>query len=111
MSRLMWAELGLILLGFVLLEAPRLRNSKRSLTLGLGLLALSALLNRFSATLFAQTSPDVAAYAPHPAEWLTTIGVIAAALLAWLLAVRYLAVFEPKAHKPAKGAPAAKRAS
>jgi Ni/Fe-hydrogenase subunit HybB-like protein len=111
MSRLMWAELGLIILGIILLEAPRLRNNNRSLTLGLGMLVSAALLNRFSATLFAQTSPDIAAYAPHLAEWLTTIGVIAAALMAWLLAVRYLAVFEPKAHKRTKAVPGATKAS
>jgi Ni/Fe-hydrogenase subunit HybB-like protein len=74
------------------------------------MLVSAALLNRFSATLFAQTSPDIAAYAPHLAEWLTTIGVIAAALMAWLLAVRYLAVFEPKAHKRTKAVPGATKA-
>ncbi len=45
-----------------------------------------------------RTPIDVMAYTPHIAEWLSTIGVIAAAVLAWLLAVRYLTVFEPKAH-------------
>ena len=97
MSRLMWVELALVILGVVLIQAPRLRTDDRSVTLGLGLLALAGLTNRFSATMFAQTVPEVAAYTPHIAEWLTTIGVIAAALLAWILAVRYLAVFEPKA--------------
>ncbi len=98
MSRLMWVELGLLILGVILTQAPRLRQNDRSLTIGLGLLVLTGLTNRFSATMFAQTVPEVAAYTPHIAEWLTTIGVIAAALLAWILAVRYLAVFEPKAH-------------
>jgi Ni/Fe-hydrogenase subunit HybB-like protein len=98
MSRLMWIELALVIVGIVLIEAPRLRNSERSLTVGLALLASGALLNRFSATLFAQKASMVAGYTPQIAEWLTTIGVIAAALLAWLIAVRYLAVFEPKAH-------------
>lgn len=99
MSRLMWVELGMVIGGVILLLAPRLRQNDRSLTVGLGLLVLATLTNRFSATMFAQTVPEVAAYTPHIAEWLTTIGVIAAALLAWILAVRYLAVFEPKAHK------------
>jgi Ni/Fe-hydrogenase subunit HybB-like protein len=111
MSRLMWLEVGLTILGVALLLAPRLRKSNRSLSLGLGALVLGALLNRFSATLFAQTAPGMATYSPHPAEWLTTIGVIAAALLAWLLAVRYLAVFEPKAHKTAKPAAGATKSS
>ncbi len=94
----MWVELGLIIAGIVLVEAPRLRNDDRSLTVGLGLLVAGAFMNRFSATLFAQVAAG-GAYTPHIAEWLTTLGVIAAAFLAWLLAVRYLTVFEPKAHK------------
>ncbi len=97
MSRLMWVELGLVILGVVLVQTPRLRHNDRSLTLGLALLAAAALANRFSATLFAQTVADATAYTPHIAEWLSTLGVIAAALLAWLLAIRYLAVFEPQA--------------
>lgn len=109
MSRLMWVELTLVILGIVLLQAPRLRNNLRSLSFGLGALALATLVNRFSATLFAQTGVDVMAYTPHIAEWLSTIGVIAAAVLAWLLAVRYLTVFEPKthAHKQTKKKPVA----
>ena len=80
MSRVMWVELGLVIVGVVLLEAPRLRNIDRSLTIGLALLVLAGLANRFSATLFAQTAPEVAAYTPNIAEWLTTIGVIARCL-------------------------------
>jgi Ni/Fe-hydrogenase subunit HybB-like protein len=97
-SNLMWAEIALLVIPSVLLLAPRLRTNLRSLTAGLLLLALGVLLNRFNATLFGQVSPNGAIYAPHPAEWLSTIGVIAAAALAWLLAVRFLAVFEPKKH-------------
>lgn len=97
MSRLMWVELALVIGGIVLLLAPRLRRHDGSLTLGLGLLVAAGLTNRFSATLFAQIAPGANSYTPHIAEWLTTLGVIAAAVLAWLLAVRYLAVFEPHA--------------
>jgi Ni/Fe-hydrogenase subunit HybB-like protein len=97
-SQVMWVELALVIGGIVLLQAPRLRKNDGSLTLGLALLVLAGLANRFSATLFAQLAPGTASYTPHIAEWLTTIGVIAAALLAWLLAVRYFAIFEPKAH-------------
>jgi Ni/Fe-hydrogenase subunit HybB-like protein len=102
MSRVMWAELALLIVGIILVEAPRLRNNDRSLTLGLILLVTAGLANRFSATLFGQTAAEVTAYVPHIAEWLSTLGVIAAAFLAWILAVRYLAVFEPKAHKTPK---------
>jgi Ni/Fe-hydrogenase subunit HybB-like protein len=102
----MWIELAPVILGVILLEAPRLRKNDRSLSLGLGLLVLGGLLNRFNATLFAQTAPGAGAYTPHIAEWLTTVGIISAALLAWLLAVRYLGVFEPKAHAARKEKPA-----
>ena len=103
-SRLMWAEIALIVIPVALLLAPRLRNNLRSLTAGLLLLAAGVLLNRFNATLFGQVSPDGAIYAPRAAEWLSTLGVIAAAALAWLLAVRFLAVFEPQHKHPAQDA-------
>lgn len=93
-SRRMWAELVLVALPVVLLLAPQLKQNRRVLALGVVLLAAGVLLNRFNATLFAQLAPDSSAYAPHPAEWISTIGVIAAAMLAWLLGVRLLHVFE-----------------
>jgi len=57
------------------------------------------LLNRFSATLFAQLFPaDMEPYTPHLLEWLSTIGVLAGVALAWLLAVRFLINREPNTH-------------
>lgn len=94
LSRRMWLELTLGLLPVMLLLAPRLRDDHRFLSAGVLLLATDVLVNRFNATLFAQIAPGGAVYAPHPAEWLSTIGVIAAAMLAWLLGVRILHVFE-----------------
>jgi len=90
----MWAELALVAIPLILLVAPQLKQNRRTLAVGVVLLAVGVLLNRFNATLFAQLAPDSAAYAPHPAEWISTIGVIAAAMLAWLLGVRVLHVFE-----------------
>ena len=48
-------------------------------------------LNRFNATLFAQQLPGVQAapYIPHIMEWLSTLGIIAGAALAWYVFVRY----------------------
>jgi Ni/Fe-hydrogenase subunit HybB-like protein len=107
-SKLMWAELALIVGPALLLLLPKLRNDLRSQTAGLLLLAGGVLLNRFNATLFAQVQPNGAIYTPAAAEWLSTLGVIAAAMLAWLLAVRFLTVFEPqKRHAKAEGAPKA----
>lgn len=104
-SKLMWAEIALLVIPAALLLIPALRKNLRALTAGLLLLAGGVLLNRFNATLFGQVQPNGAIYSPAPAEWLSTLGVIAAAMLAWLLAVRFLTVFEPqkrhaKAHAP-----------
>ncbi len=55
------------------------------------LIAASVLLNRFDATLFAQVLPaGAASYSPHILEWISTIGILAGAFLAWMLAVRFL---------------------
>ena len=57
------------------------------------------LLNRFNATMFAQTPPPgTPPYSPHPVEWLTTVGILAGAALAWYVAVRWLVIFEEKQH-------------
>lgn len=95
-SKLMWAEIALLVIPAALLLIPALRKNLRALTAGLLLLAGGVLLNRFNATLFAQVQPNGAIYSPAAAEWLSTLGVIAAAALAWLLAVRFLTVFEPQ---------------
>jgi Ni/Fe-hydrogenase subunit HybB-like protein len=54
-------------------------------------------MNRFDATLYGQYAPADAVYSPHVLEWLSTIGILAAAALAWYLGVRF--VLAPLAHK------------
>lgn len=93
-SRYMWIELALVAIPVILLLAPQLRQNHQAPAMGVVLLAAGVLLNRFNATLFAQLAPNNAVYTPHPAEWISTIGVIAAAMLAWLLGVKILHVFE-----------------
>jgi Ni/Fe-hydrogenase subunit HybB-like protein len=57
------------------------------------------LLNRFDATLFAQMVPaGVPPYSPHILEWLSTFGILAGVMLAWLLAVRFFMRHETSAH-------------
>ncbi len=90
----MWAELALVIIPVIMLLAPQFRRNRQALALGVILLAAGVLLNRFNATLFAQLAPSDSVYTPHQAEWISTIGVIAAAVLAWLLGVRMLHVFE-----------------
>ncbi|MFN8442474.1 MAG: NrfD/PsrC family molybdoenzyme membrane anchor subunit [Caldilineaceae bacterium] len=46
--------------------------------------------NRFNATMFAQQMATASVYSPHILEWVSTIGILAAAGLGWYLGVRYL---------------------
>ncbi len=94
MARRMGLEVALVAVAMVIFLAPAWRMNRRTLWLGVVLLLAGTLLNRFNATLFAQVSPQGTTYVPHLVEWLTTAGVIAAAMLAWLLGVRFLATFE-----------------
>lgn len=100
MSQLLWLELGLgAVVPVALLLLPALRTRSWSRWLGVGLILFGVLMNRFNATMFAQTPPPgTPAYSPHPVEWLTTIGILAGAALAWYVAVRWLVVFEENPH-------------
>jgi Ni/Fe-hydrogenase subunit HybB-like protein len=98
MSQLLWLELGLgAIVPAVLLLTPSIRRQRLGQWLGLGLILFGVLLNRFNATMFAQTPPPgTPPYSPHPVEWLTTVGILAGAALAWYVAVRWLVIFEEK---------------
>jgi Ni/Fe-hydrogenase subunit HybB-like protein len=52
------------------------------------------LLNRFNATMFAQSIPDGVSYTPHLLEWLSTIGILAGVVLVWWLGIRFLVIFD-----------------
>jgi Ni/Fe-hydrogenase subunit HybB-like protein len=94
LSWLMWLELGVFaVLPMTLFFIPALRNRRSVQWIGVTLILCGILLNRFNATLFAQLAPAGASYSPHPLEWLSTLGVLAAAVLAWYLGVRYLPMF------------------
>lgn len=98
-SLLFWIELVVgAILPLAIFLRPAHRRSPRWLWTG-GLLALfGVLLNRFDATWFAQNAPDWTSYLPHHLEWLSTLGVIAGAMLVWWLGMRYLSVFDSDAH-------------
>ncbi|HXF62355.1 MAG TPA: NrfD/PsrC family molybdoenzyme membrane anchor subunit [Caldilineaceae bacterium] len=87
-----WIELVAgVALPLILLVTPRLRRTNLTLWLAPLLVTAGVGLNRFNATLTAQTPPlGSSAYSPHPLEWLTTIGILAGAALVWLLAMRFL---------------------
>jgi Ni/Fe-hydrogenase subunit HybB-like protein len=90
---LLWiTELTLgVALPVLLWSIPRLRSQVWvQWTVPLLVLA-SVLMNRFNATLYAQVlPPGLQVYVPSLIEWLSTIGILAGAALAWLLAVRFV---------------------
>ena len=97
---LLASSLGLLWLGELLLgvglpvllwSVPAWRRLDSVQWLTPILILASVLLNRFDATLFAQVlPPGTASYSPHILEWISTVGILAGALLAWMLAVRFL---------------------
>ncbi len=87
-----------VLLPIVLLSKAAWRRSVR-VQIAAPLLVLSGvLMNRFDATLFGQILPAGAAYSPHVLEWLSTIGILAAVALAWMICVRFIVRDEEHAH-------------
>ncbi len=100
MSQLMWVEIGLCAaVPLVMLFVPAVRNHSLGRWTAIALVMLGVLFNRFSATMFAQTSPVAGAtYVPHILEWLSTLGILAGCALVWYFGVRYLTLFEDKVH-------------
>lgn len=85
-----WAELGIGVVAPTLLWAiPAWRRSSAIQWLAPILVLAGVLLNRFDATLTAQVVSTPAAYTPHLLEWISTIGILAAALMAWIIGVRF----------------------
>ena len=59
------------------------------------LILAGVLMNRFNATLASQTAPVAgSAYIPSMMEWMSTIGILAMAALAWYICVRWLVRFD-----------------
>lgn len=89
---LWWAELLFgCLLPALLWFVPALRRLLGVAWIVPALLLAGVLMNRFDATLFAQVvNAPGASYAPHILEWLSTLGILAGAVLAWLLGIRFL---------------------
>ena len=87
------------LLPVVLLSRRAWRADPR-IQVGAPVLVLAGvLLNRFNATLFGQVLPPGASvYTPHILEWVSTIGILAAALLAWIVCVRWIVRDEEHVH-------------
>jgi Ni/Fe-hydrogenase subunit HybB-like protein len=94
---LMGLELGVgVVLPIILLVAPATRNRRLGQVGAPILFLFGVLLNRFNATMFAQALPPGVTYAPHLLEWLSTLGILAIALLAWWLGIRFLVIFDSR---------------
>jgi len=92
-----WLEMSLgLILPLALLFIPALRRRPWTPLVAPLLLLFGVMMNRFNATMFGQILQPEVSYSPHLLEWLSTIGIIGAAVMAWLLGVRFLAIFEQK---------------
>jgi Ni/Fe-hydrogenase subunit HybB-like protein len=80
-----------VLLPIALLSRQAWRQNVK-VQIGAPLLVLAGvLMNRFDATLFGQVLPTGAPpYSPHILEWLSTVGILAAAALAWMVCMRFI---------------------
>lgn len=93
-----WIEMAFgVLAPIVLLLTPALRDRPWTPVVAPLLILFGVMLNRFNATMFGQILPPGTTYTPHLLEWLSTIGILAAALMAWLLGIRFLSIFDDKA--------------
>jgi Ni/Fe-hydrogenase subunit HybB-like protein len=89
---------GVLLPVVLLSRSAWRRNPKVQIAAPLLVLA-GVLLNRFNATLFGQVlPPDSSVYTPHILEWMSTIGILAAAALAWIVCVRFIVRDEEHGH-------------
>jgi Ni/Fe-hydrogenase subunit HybB-like protein len=86
------------ILPMILFFTPTLRAQRRWQVIGALLILFGVLMNRFNATLFAQLAREGASYTPNLVEWLSTIGVLSAAALAWYFGIRFLNVFDSHSH-------------
>jgi len=92
-----WLEMSVgLILPLVLLLVPSLRRRPWTPIAAPLLLLFGVMMNRFNATMFGQLLPPGVSYSPHLLEWLSTVGIIGAALMAWLLGVRFMAIFNDK---------------
>jgi Ni/Fe-hydrogenase subunit HybB-like protein len=91
LALLFWAELVVsVLVPVVLLVWARNRTGVWVYWVAPMLVVFGVGMNRFNTTLAAQLPVWQGSYSPNLLEWVSTVGILAGALLLWLLAVRYL---------------------
>ncbi len=86
-----------VILPMVLFALPAVRRSGAALVLPACLVVGGIILNRIDVGIIGFSRPvDSATYVPHWMELFTTFGIVAAGVLAFGLAARYLPVFAPR---------------
>jgi Ni/Fe-hydrogenase subunit HybB-like protein len=94
-ARALWLEMGIgVLLPSALFVAGWRRPMRWINWVAPVLVMVGVGMNRFNATLTGQSPAWPGDYVPHLLEWFSTLGILAAALLLWLLAVRFLVPFQ-----------------
>lgn len=88
---LWWAEITIgVIAPIVLWAIPQIRQTSFVQWLVPILVLTGVLMNRFDAALGAQiVRADATPYSPHLLEWISTVGILSAALLAWIVGVRF----------------------
>ncbi|RME86456.1 MAG: Ni/Fe-hydrogenase cytochrome b subunit [Caldilineae bacterium] len=93
--------LGGVVAPLILFALPAVRASERGLFWSAVLVVLGLILNRFNVSLLALEGRPGVSYFPHPLEFAISIAIVAAGVLAYVLATRYLPVLQHEAEQPA----------
>ena len=110
MSVLFWSEMLIgTIAPIILFSIRRLRHQPNALLINSVILLLGMTLNRFNVTMLALSHPDPITYLPtfmsdvhyyvSLPEFFVSIGIFAAAILAFGLVVKYLPIFEEQKQK------------
>jgi Ni/Fe-hydrogenase subunit HybB-like protein len=83
---------GGVLLPLILFVLPAVRKSRAALFWSAVLVILGLILNRFNSSLVALSPRPKTIYFPHPMEFAISISIVAAGILAYILANRYLLI-------------------
>jgi Ni/Fe-hydrogenase subunit HybB-like protein len=97
-----WIEIILMTIApIVFFSLKSIRQNETGLLVSSLVVIVGVFMNRFNATLTAQavnrftveSVTEAASYSPHLMEWAMQIGILAAGVLVWYLAARFLPVF------------------
>jgi Ni/Fe-hydrogenase subunit HybB-like protein len=88
---------GGVILPLILLALPAVRQNQTAIFWSAMLVVLGLILNRFNVSLIALAPRAGVVYFPHPMEFAISISIVAAGIMAYILANRYLPIVH---HEP-----------